>query len=121
MNKIALLFMVLALPAFAVEGLPIDTSVNNLSATYNTSFPQLTLTGFHYKVHLKVANATLQWICCDTENFSTTVAPTAGNGHEVCVAPSSTESWDTINMLTNVYCRTIGSTLTTGIWAISAW
>jgi hypothetical protein len=113
--------LLLAGPVFAVDGKLIDTSSTNLSATYTTSFPQLTLSGFYYKAHLKISNATAKWICCQMETPSTTVAPTAGDGHEQCVAPNSVEIYDVINLQRNVYCRSGGTALTTGLFAVAVW
>lgn len=106
-----------ALPPYSVD---VDTSINNLSPTYNTSFPQLALGGLTYVQRLSIVNGTAIAICCNTVNPSTSVAPSVGDGHELCVPGNSFFSYDNVNINTNVYCRG-ESLVNAGKFRIQAW
>lgn len=122
MKKLAILLSIaLSIPSFGVSTVHVALGTNNLAATYSTSFPQLTLSGLYYKAHLAIINGAASAICCDTETPSATVAPTAADGHELCAPASSFMVYDNINILKNVYCRSISGTLSSGTLDVQTW
>jgi hypothetical protein len=113
----ALLFAWQAQAAPSVISSDIVPGTNNLAATYNTSYPQKTLTlgaNSNYYTHFSILDENATGVCCDLEDSSASVAPTVGDGHELCVAGSSYFAWDFISLNPYVYCRSASGTLSSG-------
>jgi len=121
--KIFLALMLFVSQAFAITPYTkdIDLSVNNLAATYNTSFPQLAISGMVYTQHFMMINTSAGAVCCNTVTQSTVAAPTALDGHEMCIPATSFFSWDNINVHDNIYCRSKTGVLAAGILTVQAW
>lgn len=108
MIKLLVLVLIISMNCWALPPYTntINTGVTNLSDTYDTSYPQQTLTGLLYVQRFSLVNETSTAVCCDTTNPSTAVAPVSvGNIHELCVPPGTLMNWDIVNIQSNVYCR----------------
>jgi hypothetical protein len=117
-----LLLMLLSLPCMAdVSSANVALSTNNLAATYNTSYPQLALTGLVSVSHLLVFNEAATDICMNVSNASATSAPTAGNGQEICMLANSSITLNNLGIYSNVYLRSTSGTLSSGTIRITVW
>lgn len=121
------LLMALPINALAINAI-LNCASSNIPTTYSTSSPSLptALKGFGVpsKASLAVINNTAGRICVNTITPSSTVAPTAGNNKEHCVAPQMFAFYDLIDMPTlkgNVYVRADVATCTTGTVDIDVW
>ena len=96
----------------------INCGSTTLTTTYSTTSPSLALSQVPYKPNLSIFNASTTRICVNTVTASTTVAPTAGNGHEHCVPGQTYAILDNINTnvnLVNVYVRADGANCTSAV------
>lgn len=124
------LFSALALPSNAWSANAIiDCASTNIATSYSTSNPSLPTTlkqvPLPSKASLAVINNTAFRICVNTVTSSISVAPTAGNGNEHCVAAMMFAFYDNLNFAgsstTNVYVRADASACTSGTVDIDLW
>ena len=102
-----------------VRTIAVNTAVNNLAATYNTSFPQLALTNLERKQHIAITNETGTKIYCQTL-AKAMVAPSPGDQSEVSVPGGSIKVFDDFTVGANVYCRG-ASAISSGTFTIETW
>jgi hypothetical protein len=121
-----LLAVLLAMPVWAHNAI-INCASTTLATTYSTSSPSLALSQVPTKSpqsHLAVINNSGSRICVNTDTASVTVAPTAGTGHEHCIAPNMFAFYDDINVnnnFVNIYARADVSSCTTGTIDLDLW
>lgn len=127
MTKILSLFLLLSTHASAFNAI-ITCASTNLTTSYSTSAPSLPTAlkqiPMPYKASMAIINNSTVRICANTDTYSVTVAPTAGNGDEHCVAPSMFAFYDNINFpakLVNIYLRADVSSCTSGTVDIDLW
>ncbi len=114
-----ILLLILSFSYFCL-GAPvvIDTSANNMGSAYNTTYPQLAIAGSGYGFHLGGSNTTANTVCCNTDDKSATVAP---NHDTVCIPSNGLKMWDNLQILGNIYCRSVEGTSSTGKVILETW
>lgn len=125
--KLILWALLLCANAFGTNAI-INCASTNINTTYSTSAPSLAIQLAPSQGHLAIINNSSVRVCANTITISTTVAPTAGNGNEHCVAPNMFAFYDGINLAkgqplgkVNVYIRSDAATCTTGTVDIDLW
>ncbi len=117
MTRIAILLgLLLSISAYP-KGIVVDASVNNLGTSYNTSFPQQTMTDIAYAFRFAITNKTSGTICCNISTPSTSVAPSTD---EYCAFANTVKMYDGATANKNVYCRGLTS-ISTGSFIVEAW
>ena len=99
----------------------VDVALNNLGENYNTSYPQLTMTGAYWPQRLGITNATNLTICCNISTSSTVIPPATPVGDEYCVPGMAIKMYDGAAANGNVYCRSREGANSSGFYIVETW
>ena len=120
MKKLALILILLTVPAFA-KHFKVNCASTNLATTYSTSSPSLALTDLKYNSHIALLSTATVRICVYAVAASASSAPTAGDADEHCIPPGYGFAWDGVPVGKTAYLRADGASCTTGIIDLDIW